>query len=91
MPRYTTTQTSTHSTIDMYWKMVNNRYRDIHNKVDFAYNKDWIDGAITDAQYGIRHCDLELKYRDSILISRYKESFQFIIEQLELLKQLMTK
>ena len=91
MPRYTTTQTSTDSTIDMYWKMVNNHYRDIHNKVDFAYNKDWADGAISDAQYGIRHCDIKLKYKDSILISRYKESFQFIIEQLELLKQSMTK
>ena len=91
MPRYTTTQTSTHSTIDMYWRMVNNRYRDILNKVDFAYSKDWADDAITDAQYGIRHCDLELKYKDSILISRYKAQFIYIIKQLELLKQLMTK
>ena len=91
MPRYTTTQTPTGATIDMYWKMVNNRYRDIHNKVGFAYNKDWADGAITHAQYGIIHCDIKLKYKDSILISRYKESFQFIIKQLELLKQSMTK
>lgn len=91
MPRYTTKQTSTDSIIDMYWKMVNNHYRDIHNKVGFAFDKYRADGAISDAQHGIRHCDLELKYRDSILISRYKESFQFIIEQLELLKQFMTK
>ena len=90
MPRYTTTQTSTDSSIDMYWKMVNNRYRDIHNKVDFAYDKDWADGAISDAQYGIRNCDLELKYKDSILISRYKAQFIYIIKQLELLKQSMT-
>ena len=91
MPRYTTTQTSTNSTIDMYWKIVNNRYRDIHNKVGFAYDKYWADDAISDAQYGIRHCDLELKYKDSILISRYKAQFIHIIKQLELLKQSMTK
>ena len=91
MPRYTTTQTSTDSTIDMYWKIVNNRYRDIHNKVGFAYDKYWADGAISDAQYGIRHCDLELKYKDSILISRYKAQFIHIIKQFELLKQSMTK
>ena len=91
MPRYTTTQTSTDSTIDMYWKMVNNHYRDIHNKVQYAYTISWVDGAITYAQYGIRHCDLELKYKDSILIARYKAQFIHIIKQLELLKQSMTK
>ena len=91
MPRYTTTQTSTHSTIDMYWRMVNNRYRDIHNKVDFAYDKDWADGAITDAQYGIRHRDLTLKYKDNILISRYKAQFIHIIKQLHIIKAGLSK
>lgn len=91
MSRYTTKQTSNVSTIDMYWEIVNNRYRDIHNKVSFAYDKEWADGAITDAEFGISHCDLELKYKDNPLASKYKDSFQFIIKQLELLKQSMTK
>ena len=91
MPRYTTNQTSNDSTIDMYWVIVNNRYRDIHNKVSFAYDKEWADGAISDARSAIHHCDLALKYKDNPLASKYKDSFQFIIKQLELLKQSMTK
>ena len=91
MLRYTTKQSSGDSTIDMYWKMVNNRYRDIHNKHSFAFDKEWANGAISDAKCGIDICDIVLKRKDSVLVSRYKESFQFIIRQLELLKHSMTK
>lgn len=91
MLRFSTKQTSNDSTIDMYWHMVNNRYRDIHNRKSFAYDIVWVNGAISDANYGVLHCDRALTYKDSLLISRYKESFQFIIKQLELLKQSMTK
>lgn len=91
MLRYTTKQTSNSSTIDMYWQMVNNRYQDIHNKHSYAFDRDWANGAIADAVCGISICDIVLKRKDSVLVSRYKESFQFIIKQLELLKQSMTK
>lgn len=91
MSRYSTKQTCNDSTIDMYWEIVNNRYRDIHNRLSFAYDKEWADGAISDAGFGIIHCDLAIKYDANPLASKYKDSFQFIIKQLELLKQSMTK
>lgn len=91
MLRYTTKQSSGDSTIDMYWKMVNNRYRDIHNKHSFAFDRDWANGAIADAVCGIDICDIILTYRGSILVSRYRESFLLVIQELELLKHSMTK
>lgn len=91
MLRYTTKQSSGDSTIDMYWQMVNNRYQDIHNKHSFAFDKEWANGAISDAKCGIDICDIVLTYRGSILISRYRESFLLVIQELELLKHSMTK
>lgn len=88
---YSTNQSSGDSTINMYWDLVNNRYINIHSKHSYAYDAEWIDGAISDANHGIRVCDLVLKYGANRLVSNYKSSFIFVINQLELLKQGLSK
>lgn len=89
---YSTTQSSGDSTINVYWDIVNNRYINIHNKVRYAYDVDWIDGCIKDAEIGISYCDLPTCSKQSLpVIAQYKKQFEFIIKQLNLIKQSMTK
>lgn len=83
---YSTTQTSSDSTIDTYWDIVNNRYLNIHNKVSYAYDADWIDGCISDCEWGIKHCDKPFKNTNPKLVAQYKASFQFIINELNKIK-----
>mgnify|MGYP003613209599 FL=1 len=91
MARYSTTQTSGNSTIDCYWQIVNNRYRDISNKVSFAYDIPWIDGCLSDIAYGVGMCDIVLRSVKNEqargLIKNYASSFKFIASKLELIKQ----
>ena len=95
MTTYKTSQTSTDSTIDVYWALTNKRYMDIHAKHSFAYDAEWINGCIEYAEYGIIHCDIKLQYprnADTVdLINRYKSSFSFIIKKLNLIKQGLIK
>lgn len=88
---YTTTQTSGDSTIDVYWDIVNNRYINIHNKVGYAYDVDWINGCIKDAERGISYCDKPnlLQTYSAKLISHYKQQFLRIIKELERIKEIM--
>lgn len=85
---YTTTQTSTDSTVDMYWQMVNNRYINIVNKVRYAYSRDWIDGCISDIGYAISHCQY---IKDTKLREAYIQSFNLIRNNLLVIKQGLTK
>ena len=91
MARYSTTQTSGNSTIDCYWEIVNNRYKDISNKVSFAYDIYWIDGCLSDITFGINMCDIVLRSVKNEqargLIKNYASSFKFIASKLEIIKQ----
>ena len=81
---YTTTQTSTNSTVDVYWIMVNNRYINIANKVSYAYDVCWIDGCITYIEDGIHHC----KYiKDHKLRKAYIQQFNRIRNELNTIKK----
>ena len=95
MVRYSTTQTSGNSSIDCIWEIVNNRYRDISNKVSFAYNIPWIEGCLSDIACGVDMCDILLRYVKNEqargLIKNYASSFKFIASNLELIKQELSK
>ena len=95
MARYSTTQTSGDSTIDCYWQIVNNRYKDISNKVSFAYDIPWIDVCLSDIAYGVGMCDIVLRSVKNEqargLIKNYASSFKFIASKLELIKQELSK
>lgn len=86
--KYSTTQSSTDSTVDMYWEMVNNRYINIHNKISYAYSPDWIDGCISDIGYAINHCQY---IKDTKLREAYIQSFNLIRNNLLVIKQGLTK
>lgn len=85
---YTTTQTSTDSTVDMYWQMVNNRYINIVNKVRYACYTDWVNGCISDIAQGIHHCQY---IKDAKLREAYIQSFNLIRNNLIVIKQGLTK
>ena len=95
MARYSTTQTSGNSTIDCYWEIVNNRYRDISNKMSFAYDISWIECCLSHISYGVGMCDIVLRYAKNEqargLIKNYASSFKFIASKLELIKQELSK
>lgn len=82
--KYSTTQSSTDSTVDMYWEMVNNRYINIHNKISYAYSRDWIDGCISDIGYAISHCQY---IKDTKLRKAYIQQFNRIRNELNIIKQ----
>ena len=86
---YSTTQSSGDTTIDTYWDIVNNRYINIHNKVGYSYDVDWIDGCIKDAEWGISYCEMPqlLQAYNPKLVLNYKQQFLRIIKELELIKE----
>ena len=84
---YSTTQQSSDTTVNMYWEMVNNRYINIYNKISYAYDVEWIDGCIHDAEYGIHHCQY---IKNTALRSVYIQQFTFICEHLNRIKQGLT-
>lgn len=81
---YSTTQTSTNRTVDMYWGIVNNRYINIHNKVSYAYSADWIYGCIQDIGYGIHHCQY---IKDIAMRNAYIQQFTHIRNELNKIKE----
>ena len=89
MNHYSTSQTSGDSTIDMYWDLVNNRYTAISQKLSYAYDPYWVDGCISDAEWGIKVCDISIKHHNCPKAKAFKSVFLFIIKQLELIKQEM--
>lgn len=82
--KYSTTQTSSLSTVDMYWDIVNNRYINIANKVSYAYDAYWIVGCIKDIEHGIHHCQY---INDPKLRKAYIQQFNRIRNELRDIKQ----
>lgn len=82
--KYSTTQTSSLSTVDMFWDIVNNRYINIANKVSYAYDVCWIDGCITDIEHGIHHCQY---IQDTKLRKAYIQQFNCIRNELNTIKK----
>ena len=89
--KYSTQQTSNDSTIDVYWNIVNDRYINIVTKQPYAYDIDWINGAIHDAICAIDICNIVLRGTTNKLVANYKDSFLLIIRHLTAIKEEIAK
>ena len=72
------------STIDMYWLFVQYKLYNIILCKDISF--DAVNDTIADANWGLKHIDIEYQYNKATpILDAYKQQFLFIIKQLEAL------
>ena len=77
-----TVTSSGESTVDLYWSFVQYKLYNIFVCKDTRF--DAIEDAISDANWALRHIDLEYKYGEKTpILEAYRQQFLFIIKQLE--------
>ena len=77
-----TVTSSGESTVDLYWSFVQYKLYNIFVCKDTRF--DAVEDAISDANWALRHIDLEYKYGEKTpILEAYRQQFLFIIKQLE--------
>lgn len=76
-----TVTSSGESTVDLYWLFVQYKLYNIFICKDTRF--DAIENAISDANWALRHIDLEYQYGSKTpILEAYRQQFLFIIKQL---------
>lgn len=77
-----TVTSSGESTVDLYWSFVQYKLYNIFICKDTRF--DVVEDAISDANWALRHIDLEYQYGcKTPILEAYRQQFLFIIKQLE--------